>query len=343
MPTRYIWRILLMVCLVYVPATAAIIPAPDIDKLTEASTLIVLGELVVVQQGVRTANIDVNGRTERLRVDRGTLRVDQFLRGAQPSPLTFEIVAHPEFGWRTPAQQTYGLFFFRLGRDGSVEFTDPFYLYIDVPKGVHGKGNTALERVINVLGEMLTLPNSHNLNQEALRYLQSSESNTAHSIFRSAMDTITKPELTVGIAAGLLRFNDASGLRIVKQLFLNTGALMIDSFDEAILGAAMGHLKDPEAIPDLELLQGVPSIAIRRGVAGALRGTRSSKALNGLARGLEDTDAKVRYLAVVGLAEITGDSAFRPSEARFKADEAHFLGHWRQWAQSRTKVAPTNR
>jgi hypothetical protein len=343
MLSRYIWRVLLMVCLVHMPATATIIPAPAIDQLIEASTLIVLGELVVVQRGVRTTNIDVNGRLEQVRVDRGTLRVDQFLLGTQASPLMFDLAAHPEYGWRAPAQQTHGLFFLRLARDGSVEFADPFYLYVDVPKSVRGKGNTAVERVISILGEMLILPNSHNLNQEALRYLQSSESNTAHSIFRSAMDTITKPELTVGIAAGLLRFNDASGLRIVKQLFLNNRALMIDSFDEAILGAAMGHLKDPGAIPDLELLQGVPSVAIRRGVAGALRGTRSSKALSGLARGLDDTDSKVRYLAVVGLAEITGDSAFRPTEARFKSDEARFLGHWRQWAQTRIKAGPINR
>jgi hypothetical protein len=77
-------------------------------------------------------------------------------------------------------------------------------------------------------------------------------------------------------------------------------------------------------------------VYIRRGVAGALRRTKSPKAVNGLSRALEDPDSEVRYWGVVGLAELTEQNDWRPSEPAFKSDESKFLSHWKEWARKPT-------
>ena len=47
--------------------------------------------------------------------------------------------------------------------------------------------------------------------------------------------------------------------------------------------------------------------------------------LNGLRNALGDSDFQVRYDAVVGLAEIIGETAWRPSVRDFRADEINDL------------------
>jgi hypothetical protein len=336
MYVRRAYGALLVASMIVVSANAALMPAPDIDKLTESSNLIVLGELVTVEEGIRTATVKINNAQVKVRVDRGTLRIDEGLRGTEQSPLVFDIVVPPQnIGWLTPPQQTYGMFFFRRD-NGRITFTDPYYPYIDTPRGVRSQGSTALDRVVSILGEMLILPNSHNFNQRSLVFLKSSQSESTRVVLRAALDIVTDRQLRQGVAAGLLQRNDSSGLGFVKETFLAGPKISIDSFQENILGSAMAnYLKDPKAIPDLEELLGAPSVHIRRGAAGALRGTQSPKAVNGLVRALEDADFKVRHWGVVGLAEITGQKQWRPNETLFKSDETSFLNHWKEWAHTR--------
>jgi hypothetical protein len=60
----------------------------------------------------------------------------------------------------------------------------------------------------------------------------------------------------------------------------------------------------------------------------ALRNTKAKEASKGLALALKDTDLKVRYYGVIGLAEITGEKNWRPSEEMFKKNENLYLQHW---------------
>ena len=55
---------------------------------------------------------------------------------------------------------------------------------------------------------------------------------------------------------------------------------------------------------------------------------------------LWDPDREVRYYAVVGLGEITGQNEWTPATDYFAQNEEKFLTHWREWAKSRRPESP---
>jgi hypothetical protein len=54
-----------------------------------------------------------------------------------------------------------------------------------------------------------------------------------------------------------------------------------------------------------------------------------------LATTLDDTDFEVRYYGVTGLAEISGQLEWHPNMEVFRAEEARYLRHWRDWARAK--------
>ena len=77
-----------------------------------------------------------------------------------------------------------------------------------------------------------------------------------------------------------------------------------------------------------------PDFKVRRGAAQALRNTGSSQAVAGLAEALNDSEREVRYIAVIGLGEITRQDEWSPSIDNFSEHEAYFLSYWRNWVKS---------
>jgi hypothetical protein len=51
---------------------------------------------------------------------------------------------------------------------------------------------------------------------------------------------------------------------------------------------------------------------------------------------LGDSDTKVRYFSVVGLAEITGQLEWRPNPDDFAASSTKYLNHWIAWGAAYT-------
>src|SRR5882762_2912962 len=96
-------------------AFATFVADPDLDVLTQASTLIVVGELTSIQRNIRTATVDFNDRRINGGVQRGTFRIDQVLKGDSQSPsFTFEFtVPDASVGWNVPPERAHGLFFFK--------------------------------------------------------------------------------------------------------------------------------------------------------------------------------------------------------------------------------------
>ncbi len=85
----------------------------------------------------------------------------------------------------------------------------------------------------------------------------------------------------------------------------------------------------PEMLPSIaESLQS-KSPEVRRVASFLLRASGDAGAEGYLKPLLDDPDQEVRYNAVMGLAEITGDYAHSPSFRRYKADEATYLGYWK--------------
>jgi HEAT repeat protein len=88
-------------------------------------------------------------------------------------------------------------------------------------------------------------------------------------------------------------------------------------------------------VPTLATLLKQGDVRVRRAAALALVNTASPSALAPLAQALDDRDHEVRYLAVIGLAEITGQNDWRPSADTFREREADYLSHWEQWRKAR--------
>lgn len=94
-------------------------------------------------------------------------------------------------------------------------------------------------------------------------------------------------------------------------------------------------VRDPEAIPELSRLLLAQDVRIRRAAASALRHTAASDATAGLVRVLSDSDSRVRYTAVIGLAEITGQYNWGPSIDLFEREGGRYLAHWKEWGRTR--------
>jgi HEAT repeat protein len=101
------------------------------------------------------------------------------------------------------------------------------------------------------------------------------------------------------------------------------------------LSAALMDIKDTRAIPTLERLLSSSNSRTRLGVIIALRQMHSSEGIVSLVAALEDIDRDVRYEAVMGLAELTGQNSWRPAISVFQDDEQRYLDHWKAWAQNR--------
>ena len=327
---RHLW-IVTVLGLVVSSALAVIVPLPDLDKLTDTSTLIVVGELTSVQRTIRTATIDFNQRSINVRVQSGTLRIDQVLKGNQQSPLTFEFtVPDTSVGWAIPQEHAYGLFFFKQTA-GTLEFTDVYYSWIPVPRGISVAADTPLEHVVKVLGEVISIPDSsRDMKVIALRHLEFGRSDASTRALRAVI-TNADPSIGVNAARALLLRGDASGLEVIKRVFLPGPQPLPDHLEETVPNAIFLGIRDPKLIPDLEELLNSSSRYMRRGVVQALMQTGSLNALNGLRRALGDPDFEVRYYGVLGLARLTdGDLNMAPHMNEFKADEVKYLSYWRE-------------
>lgn len=129
----------------------------------------------------------------------------------------------------------------------------------------------------------------------------------------------------------LLARNDITMLDIAENILLHT-----PTTDEHLyLSAALEGIKDVRAIPALNRLLRSGDVRTRLGAASALRQIGGPGAIDALVSALEDTDREVRYEAVVGLGEITGQYDWTPSIEVFEKNEQHYLSYWKEWAQHR--------
>jgi len=322
-------------CLTLLPASATILPVPDLDKLVSTSNLIVVGELLAIERGPRTT-ITTNGAQVKVGIDQFVVRIDEVISGSAGSPVRVQVVSQNEETWQLPPIEIYGLFFLRKDDSGKLSMPDTNYGLIQVPHGIYGHGATPMDRVVSILTEMLIFPNNRNANSQALFLLRESNGKAANSALRVALATVTDPELRIRIANALVLQGDATSLKYLKEVFLTGPRMTVSDQQQQILGDVMGlFLKDPAAIPDLTALLGSYSAPIRRGAAQALWRTESPKAISGLVKALEDTDVQVRYWGVRGLAEVANQPDWQTDEQTFKTREPEYLSHWKEWARNR--------
>ena len=85
-------------------------------------------------------------------------------------------------------------------------------------------------------------------------------------------------------------------------------------------------------VPELTKLLNAKEDKTREAAAEALRHIGSPSAIEPLKRALSDSDQRVRYYAVVGLATIAGQKDYLPNIPDFQKNEAKYSDYWRQWS-----------
>jgi len=97
------------------------------------------------------------------------------------------------------------------------------------------------------------------------------------------------------------------------------------------------RLKDPSTTQQVRRLLTSKNKQIRAAGTQALWHSADRGGIPDLAKMLNDTDRDIRYYAVRGLGDITGQDQWNPSVAEFEAHSEKYLSHWREWAAANVK------
>jgi hypothetical protein len=162
-------------------------------------------------------------------------------------------------------------------------------------------------------------------------------------------------------AAGLIGRDDLLALSVLEDTLMSespvTGAVLpttdhtpsegngvhvagFGSVGPLNFGNSVASVKNPAAVPILIHLMASPNRGTREGAAAALRHIASPAATDALIKGLDDSDEKVRYLCVTGLAAVTHQHKWYVATSLFEDDEAYYIDHWKRWAKSRNDDEP---
>jgi hypothetical protein len=313
------------------------VPGLDIDRLTADASLIAVGQLTSVQEVGKTT-VQLGNRTFTARAMVAELHVDQVLKGTTERPsssVSFHLVVPDEFiGWHSVTPLSYRVFFLA---ESSRELTlaSPYYPSVVAIPGAEMQGGTPIERVIDQLGAVLESTQTPvQERREAVFALSSTTSPAAIHALRRAAE-VKDLTLRLSVAAALLEHNDISTLQLAEDTLLKPDPTLSPDLLHNLSSAIFVGVKDERAVPSLTRLLHASSIETRRAAASALMHTGSSPCIDPLLSALNDPDLDVRYYSVVGLAEITGQTDWRPNMDDFVSDQQRYLNHWKDWAKNR--------
>ncbi|PYR78440.1 MAG: hypothetical protein DMF86_05845 [Acidobacteria bacterium] len=154
------------------------------------------------------------------------------------------------------------------------------------------------------------------------------EKSTTRLLRRALADSDESVRLTA--AALLLAANDIAGLNIAEDALRRDTPEASDAILHNLRYALSEGVKTEAAVPAISRIFKSRDVDTRRAAASALRHIGSDAARPELARALNDADFEVRYYAVIGLAEITGDKTWRPSVDEFRHSEARYVEYWKR-------------
>ena len=302
---------------------------PNLPRLTSKAGLIVVGSVIDAPgASMRKSSLD-----EKSYSYDATLRVDRLLKGSLDQPtVTVKVTDSPGSApnGKSIAPSVYAIFFLSQESRTLYLLADPNVQALVAAEGAPIPRGDALECVVSEISYVLNSPHSSRLDRlQAISALMTVDSQQANEALRRA--TISDDaNVKLEAEAALLRHNDISVLEQVQDILLKAPR---DSSDRAV-----GHLsfaillgvKDPNAVTILSHLLGARDANVRYAAAHALRETHAQTAIGPFSTALNDSDQMVRYNAVAGLAEITGDLFHEPSIDLFKREENKYLTYWRE-------------
>jgi hypothetical protein len=316
------------------PGSSVPIPAMSVAALAERADLVVVGEIVsVTQKDVRT--ITVSGVSVAARLLSAEVRVEQTIKGSYSAPtLVVEFdLPDEQLGYGTLSSGSWRTLFLKQ-KGSSYTFVSPYYPSLIATQGVPLQNGSVLEKVSHQLDAVVRSADASIAQKhEALYALGSVKIPVATNALRHALNE-PSTELQLMASAALLERNDIGGLSVAEEALSHPPAAVPGYLILNIAYSIRTGLQDPQAIPALTRFMRLPGVDIRRAAAAALQRTGSAAATPGLMSALNDPDFEVRYSAVIGLAEITGDLDWHPNQEVFHAEETKYLQHWRDWVST---------
>jgi HEAT repeat protein len=197
------------------------------------------------------------------------------------------------------------------------------------------EGGALLDRLAARVGAVIeSTETSLDQKREAIFVLGETPGAISTLLLQSA-SRLFEPTLRLNAVAAMLMRNDVSGLHLAAEALLLPAEGPPSEATRNLLAGISQGVKNPQAVPALATLLRQGNDPVRRAAASALVNTASPSAIDALAQALDDGDYEVRYDAVVGLAEITGQRAWRPTRDDFRNREATYLSYWKEWRRAR--------
>jgi len=327
------WLFWLLLVSFFLSAGATIIPALDLAMLTQGSSHIVVGRVITVRDVGRT-NIFIEGQSFSARSQIVEVQAERLLKGETTgNVISFQLIQPDVFmGYGSVRANQVGMFFLKRDAGNELIVTSPYYpsvvASLEAPELSNGDLNNVISEVIGVITSQRT---SAGDKIKAIAALDSVRTPIVAEALHKAADSAHE-DLRINAIAALLRRNDISKLGSAESILANTSAVADPNLLDN-LAFALYSVHDPQAIPSLVRLLDSNFLQARRSAAAALRSTGDNAVLEHLAKALYDSDKEVRYQAVMGLAEITGQYSWGPSLNLYDEDEQRYLEHWHNWAR----------
>ena len=308
------------------PTTLAeLVGGSDVVVVGSVSEIRDLGPTTIAQEGRPLTP----GRAFEARIN-----ARDWLKGSPASDSLLCLFAIPNLsnGYRG-LQRVGTLVFFLRQRQGHYELASPFYPAIRVDSVKSFRERTAEENIVNGLGALLHSPDSSSDDKwEAVEWLSTSNTVSSRQVLRAILAS-TDPDLRLRGAAALLLMNDVTGLAIIERALLRRGLDVRPDSRRIALGALTKGVSSDAAVDSVAALLAADDVETRRSAAASLRAGRSRRAIQPLVHALGDADQDVQYSAVIGLAEVTGNTEAAPSVTLFKQNPTLYLNYWREWAK----------
>jgi hypothetical protein len=315
-------------------ASAVPVGLLDVPQLVRSSDAIAVGEIASVRPTGR-GTFTVGDQTIGANALTAELRVIRIIKGSPDSrtiEFTFFFPDEP-VAFQNIAPGDAGTFFFRE-ISGRYYINDPHYPRIaGVKQCASSESTPDLDRITAEQRCALVDASASETTQlSAIEALDSIRTGPATDALKlAAVSPVTSVRLRA--IAALLNRNEISQLASIQDFLLQPVADPLRGAVDRLASAIWHGVRHPDAIPVLDRLLHAPDFRVRRGAAQALRNTGSSLAIAGLAEALKDSERDIRYIAVIGLGEITRQNEWSPSIDNFYQHEGYFLSYWRNWVK----------
>lgn len=319
--------------LMYEVASGAPVPSLDVPSVVEQSDVVVVGTVRSAQDAGPTS-VGYGGKSLAAHLIRSEMEVDGVLKGdVDGRKLSFQFVMTDQpVGYATVTAPSYRIVFLRKGNAG-WSFASPYHASLPAVPGTQaGEVRDPLASVAIQLGAVVeSTESSSDEKQMALFALSTIHMPQATKMIQEGLK-LQDPVLRLGAAGFLLQRNNLSGLSLAESALVNAAGEIPKYVLHNLAFSISEGVRDENAVPSLTRLLGAQETETRRAAVAALSHSGSSAALEPLALALNDADLQVRYNAVVGLANMTGQPDWRANMDLFQSEEDKYLGHWRDWA-----------